>query len=468
MALNLSRNTKLYVSTLDETGAHSSANTFEVPIMDGYSFSQDAATTNITLNEAGCSPVRGQKVFNTALNPASFSITTYVRPYFVGGNHNAVEALLWEALVGAGPAGTNARPGASYMQVDFEGSNVHELLKLFLYFKLGNVTYLVRNAYINTAEIDFSIDGIAQITWSGQGTDIVETSEPDSWAAGVDYAPEVTSAQFIKNKLSTMYLAKATGTTSGSWTVDYNNSLLATAAHTLDGTSTYTATVTVDGGAVQNISINSLTFTGTTVQDVVDEINAQLEDAVVSVESGNIKVESATSGSTSTVLVVDGATGLFAEIDTANFTSIGAATAGTGTLKNYNIAITGGSISIDNGITFLTPEELGKVNIPIGAFTGTRAISGNVSAYLNTGASSSGGLLSDLVSATDTVTHEFQLTLSMGGCNSAPRVDFIMNHAHLVIPSINVQDVISTDINFTALAQDIDKTDELVVKYYAQ
>ncbi len=60
------------------------------------------------------------------------------------------------------------------------------------------------------------------------------------------------------------------------------------------------------------------------------------------------------------------------------------------------------------------------------------------------------------------------MTISMGGGSNTPRVDFIMNHAHLVIPSVNVEDVLSTEINFTALGELIDINDELVVRYIAQ
>ena len=129
--------------------------------------------------------------------------------------------------------------------------------------------------------------------------------------------------------------------------------------------------------------------------------------------------------------------------------------------------ITGGSLTIENNITYLVPEELGKVNLPIGSFTGTRAISGSLTAYLNTGAGNTGGLLADLVADTTTITHDFEITISMGGAANAPKVDFILPSAHLVIPSINVEDVISTEIGYTALASEITLADELYVRYHA-
>lgn len=488
MALNLSRNTKLFVST--KATGNAAADTWEVPVLDGYSFSQEADSETITLNEAGDAPVRGQKIFNTALTPADISIPTYVRPFY-NTTHSALEQVLWEGLVGPGPVDTYAKRGANYMEANFKGSNQHELLKLYLFFQLENTTYRVNDVALNSAEVDFSIDGIAQITWSGQGASIDEV-DTSAWGAGVEYTSAAAvhtggvEAKFIKNKLSSIVLKKSTGTQSATINALFAGLLDPSAAVGYDGSSTYTSDITVDGGSAQTISINSATWGGTTVQDAIDEINYQLNGAVLYFDAGNLRLTSSTSGTTSNLTLSESDTlPVIADIDTTNFASYnyvsaadGTTTAytgtvtgntgsiaGFGTVKTYNVPITGGSLTIDNGITYLTPEELGKVNVPIGSFTGARAVSGSITAYLNTGSTNTGGVLTDLVSATDIVTHEFEMTMSMGGGANTPRVDFIMNHAHLVIPSINVEDVISTEISFTGLGEEIDTTDELVVRY---
>lgn len=486
MALNLSRSTRLFVSTVASSNA--AANTWEVPVLDGYTFSQEADSQTITLNEAGDAPVRGQKIFNTALTPADISIPTYVRPFY-NTTHSALEQILWEGLVGPGPINTYAKRTANYMEANFKGSNEHELLKLFLFFRLENTTYLIRDVALNSAEIDFSIDGIANITWNGQGASIEEV-DTSTWVAGVDYTAATavhtggTEAKFIKNKLSSMTLKKTTGTVSATIYALYGGLLDPTAAVGYDGSSTYTADITVDGGSAQTISINSATWSGTTVKDAIDEINYQLNGAVVYLDSqSRLRLSSSTSGTSSSIELDESDTlPLLADLDTTNFASYSyisasngttsaytegttGAVPGFGTVKTYNVPITGGSLTIENNITYLTPEELGKVNVPIGSFTGTRSITGSVTAYLNTGANNTAGLLSDLASATDTVTHEFEMTMSMGGGANTPRVDFIMNHAHLVIPSINVEDVLATEISFTGLGEEIDITDELVVRY---
>lgn len=494
MAINLSRNTKLFVSTSNSPDAanHNNTNTWEVPVLDGYSFSQDTTSQTITLNEAGSTTTRGQKIFNTALNPVEVSLPTYVRPYYntTDTKYSCVERVLWEALVGVGDPtniisgnlyGTNAKEGTNSFLADFEASNVNELGKLQLFFQVDNTTYLVKDVILTTCELDFSIDSISMATWGGSGTSIEEI-DTSAWVSGTDYLPSSgiavgtadTEAKFIRNKLSTITL-KGTTVSGGTaneaqWTIDYGTSISGTSSHTLGATTAYTADITIDGGSTQTITVDTTTFTGITVNSVIAEINYQLSGAIISISStGDLIVTSHTAGSSSSVLVVDGGVNaLFAELDTTNFSAIGSeTTSGAGTPKTYNVPITGGSLTIENNVTYLTPEELGKVNLPLPGFTGTRSVSGSVTAYLNSGSTNTGGLLADLASATETVTHDFEMEMFMGGESNDTRVKFSMPNCHLVIPSINVEDVISTEISFTALGSEITEADELYIEYKA-
>jgi len=43
-----------------------------------HDFSQNTSVDTVTLNEAGAAPVRGQRSFNTALEPVDFSFSTYI------------------------------------------------------------------------------------------------------------------------------------------------------------------------------------------------------------------------------------------------------------------------------------------------------------------------------------------------------------------------------------------------------
>ena len=61
---------------------------WEVPVLDGFSFSQATNSTEITLNEmessAGVSR-RGRRAFNDSLAAGEWSFSTYVRPFTSAG-----------------------------------------------------------------------------------------------------------------------------------------------------------------------------------------------------------------------------------------------------------------------------------------------------------------------------------------------------------------------------------------------
>lgn len=475
MALNLRRETKCFVSTV--TTGFDNTNTFEIPVLADYSFTQSTGSETITLNEAGATPKRGQRSFNISLEQVELSLPTYIRPY-ISGNHNCVENILWEGVTGAA-AGTdvNALPGTSFFQADFENSDVHELKLLNVYLVMENSVYRIDDAAVNSAEVDFNIDAIGMITWNLLGKSITTyptiatpTLYPDPDTPGTTYLAVPGSANFIKNKLSTIELVKMSGTESGYQTIDYATLLDLTATTNLIDATAYTADITVDGGSTQTVTIDpaNLNSTLTTVAEVITEINNQLEDCIVYESGGDLIFESSKSSTTSSILVVDGGVGfeLLDKLDTTNFVDVGTPVAGTGAGKSYDVPVTGGSLSIENNITFLTPEELGKINSAIGHFTGTRSISGSLTCYLNTGANNSEGLFDDLATDTSTVTHEFEMNLQLGGPIS-PRVEFEMNHASLTIPSIQSEDVISLNIDFTALGNSITSKDEVRVRYYA-
>ena len=391
-------------------GNGTSANCFRIGVLDGYSFSQGSESTDVTINEAGASPNRGSKRFNDALPPAEWSFGTYVRPFKHGtasirasGTYDMVENILWSALAGTGlsdatgsaiATSTGAANGAL---VDFVESDVHELMKLNIFFALENTTYRLNDAQINQAEIDFSIDGIAQITWSGNATTIDQitttyedpskyqieaydadgaslthsSGSSDTYVEGYNFFDSVgpSDADYLRNKLSSLYLDAD-----------------------LQGGGT-------DSGGLDN--------------------------------------------------------------------------------KTYDINITGGSISIANNVTYVTPETIGIVDKPIGSFTGARTITGSLTMYLDNKSLGSNQLLTDLAAATDLVTNTFDLRLYMGvagtvgadgdamdsGDFTAPGVEFNMPRCHLQVPTIETGDLISTTVEFAAHGSDLLTGDELKVKY---
>ena len=248
MAFSLSRNAKLYVSTSQTIAGILDSNTWEIPVLDGFSFTATTATQEIEISEAGTTPVRGQQVFTTAIEPVEWSIQTYMRPRYdtIDDVVDAVERVLWEALaakedtnnVGTaanGLATTRANGAGGGLAIDFADSNTNTLLRLSFIFNLGTaaspVWYHIPGVVVDTAEVDFAIDAIASITWGGFGTQITEVRDTTDLAtltsmlanagdmqttafptgsAGYLQAPTGVQA-CIRNKLSTVQLIGKTG-----------------------------------------------------------------------------------------------------------------------------------------------------------------------------------------------------------------------------------------------------------------
>jgi len=242
MALNLIRNSRVFYSTnLTATGAvaatgFTTANTQEIQVQDGFSFSQNTGQETVTVNESGPAPIRGQRSFNTSLEPVDWSFATYIRPKFEEGATstagldsddyiNAEEAVLWNSLSGTaaiGSAGAGWTKSSTfappYATVAFGNSNAHQLLAFGLIIRFEDVTYVIDNCAIDSATLDFGLDAIASITWAGKGTTmrqvatavtLADSSGTTTLSGGLGGAAKSkdTTAAYIANKLSTLTLS---------------------------------------------------------------------------------------------------------------------------------------------------------------------------------------------------------------------------------------------------------------------
>jgi hypothetical protein len=140
----------------------------------------------------------------------------------------------------------------------------------------------------------------------------------------------------------------------------------------------------------------------------------------------------------------------------------------------YTVPLTGGNLTIANNVNYVVPANLGVVNAPIGYFTGNRSISGNVTAYLKTGAGYSAQLLTDVIAQGSET--KFRVEIEVGGSSNAIHVDFEMNGCLLQVPTVETGDVMTTTINFTAqgydpspanAVYDIGQTNDLGINYYS-
>ena len=150
----------------------------------------------------------------------------------------------------------------------------------------------------------------------------------------------------------------------------------------------------------------------------------------------------------------------------------------------YTFPITGGSISIANNLSYLIPAQIGTVNKPFDYFTGTRAISGSLTAYLRSATTNSADLMSAMITQSGSYAQNlFNITIGLGGTTTTPtttstenKLIFSLPYSMLQIPAVNTDQVVSTTINFTAQggtgstsssAYDIDSATEATIKYFS-
>lgn len=403
MALQFTRNANVYVQLTDgatPTPAHQQA--WKLSVLDGFSFTQSINSSEITINEAGSTSRRARLLFNDSLAPVEWSMSTYARPFSDSGISNrtrAPEDVLWAMLLGAdeynngvfsssavtspndvvNTIGNHSTDDTSTNTFDFSASNVSSFPdKWRIYFSFeeeGNTqVYRLDSAVVNSVTMDFDIDGIATLQWSGFAKAIVDAGEsvPTALTAAQSPNPVIAtglsdSTNFIRNRISTVSLVR---------------------------TDKYI-------GASPAVSPESQT------SPIVDV---------------------------------------------------------------YNIVLTGGSFTIENNISYLTPEELGTVNSPLANITGARSISGSLTCYLDNSddESKSGELFADLVSDTTTVRNKFDMAINIGGTAAdTSRIIFDLPTAHLEVPTINVEDLLTLEINFHGQVANgnVDNTDEATIIY---
>ena len=400
MAFHFSRDTKVFMKWHATATATDSA-LYEIPVLDGFSFSQATNTSEITLNEAAdgsnLRSKRGRAMFNDSFAPAEWSFSTYMRPtasadtaMWAGGGAGdlahagnlktfAVEGPLWAAMsatsyalaAGASGAANSVTAGTfEPKEFKFENSNQVALGVFDLFFVLGaandatpevgfatdtdGVTiYKIADCSVGSASIDFDIDGLAQVAWSGQGAIITEQGALDT---------------------------------------------------------------TTDGESKKGLIREGITGTASTSNFVRQKLTSM----------------------------------------TAQY--IGASSTGTdmaGGDTQYALTLTGGNITIENNLSYLTPETLGVVNQPLGHVMGTRSVSGNFTCYLNTIADGSAELFENIIEGTGQITNSFDLDFAIGGAGQTPRIDVSVPRAHFELPSHSVEDVISLDVAFHGLPGDI-------------
>ncbi len=480
-AFNLVRNTRVFFTT--NVGLLSGvsnavlatgmlpANTVELQVLDGFSFKQGTQTANIQLKEAGDTPVRGQRTFNTSLDPVDFSFSTYVRPFLSSGKVTAEEKVLWNALTSA-------------VSIDATGVTIG-----------GTITGITRP---DTASATATIAGTT-LTYAGIVAGDYVTLSGASGASGVAFewnqpakVISLSPTAVVIQYLSAPSVAAGTTTTLGATVKLFKGAWVEQAA--VSPTASY-AIASFAGSNKNQLQPFGIIFVVDGAVYVID--NAAMDQAVLDFGLDAIATLAWT-GKGTQLRQLDST-----QASLSGITFTGTALAGTATPKNtsanyitnklstvslvsniagisgtpYQVALTGGSITFANGITYITPANLGVVNTAIGYFTGTRAISGTMTAYLRTGTNTTAQLLTDILANSSTATDtKFRLQLEIGGRNNATRVEIEMDGAMLQVPTVETADVISTTIAFTAQSTtasttspdyDLENTNDANIRYYS-
>jgi hypothetical protein len=615
MALNLSRNSKVFFTTnvnsvtgVIRGGGFYDKNTYEIQVLDGFTFSQNTNNETVTLSESGTTPTRAQRSFNTSLAPADFSFSTYIRPKYASSTVSAEEEVLWNALFSAAhtkTVGTNIALNTAGGTLTYNGSTTLTVTGTALgaanlavndvvmisgvsgatlspvnvevaknYFnavatvsaKTGDtsITFTYTTPYVGTASA-FTLDtantlivnkvtDTATIIGNG-GTGNISTIAYQNLSTNAEFgiltvsgtslptgitANEIYNVSFTgvtpTGAAVTFFAAPAvlqSGGTSGVLKLRYLNATTTATTFTVS-TPSITLTKASPVPYTNATEASAFTYTSTATSDkhqllkfgllyIIDNVcyaldNCVLNEATIDFALDGIATVAWSGQGTAVRKIGDNVTanaGSFGGFDAgivgkyaARFTDFNFITNKLSSAKLTNIndlkdsagatkvtkgdtmtlAITGGSLTISNNITYLTPSILGIVNQPKEYFTGSRAITGNLTAYLRTGATPAAGtiadtgeLLNDMLAVVGNTTEPmFSLVLSIGGTgNNTPKVQLDMPSIVLSVPTIDAQQVVTTTINFTAEGSelvvnatnttfDLAKSNDLTVRYYSK
>tara|TARA_B100000497_G_scaffold127956_1_gene172020 strand:+ start:2096 stop:3547 length:1452 start_codon:yes stop_codon:yes gene_type:complete len=478
--LFFSRDTKVYIKF--------GTKVWDLPVLDGFSFSQATNSSEITLAEmegSGGSSRRGRKQFNDSLAPAEWSFATYVRPFKAAGGSaagtadgaaltHAVEEVLWAMFLG----------GKSY-------ADDHQLFQDATPTDVGQAALVEGKSYVIKTAGTTNWTGIGAAN-ANVGTAFVKNGTAVSGSGGVAEdvlnVPAATSSKFNADLSN-----KATLGTADIFFVlgDANRKVYklkdcvvneASLDFDIDGI----ATINWSGMSSEIIDMTSRTITTATnppAYNAVSGASGAIVAGDVLLESDNghrlsVVIDPTSSGTaTMTTGVYEGTTSTtnfirnrltqLTVVPTANTSYIGSLESG-----GYDITLTGGNITMTNNVTFITPEEIGLVNTPIGHVTGTRSVSGSMNCYLSkdtTVNNNSADLWEDLKGITSVVTNSFALDFKIGGTSaSTPRLQVSMPTCHLEIPTHSIEDVISVETAFNALPSTIDGTNEATITYFSK
>jgi hypothetical protein len=445
MALQFTRNAKVYIELTDGASSPSSVQAWELSVLDGFSFSQSINSSEITINEAGSTSRRARLLFNDSLAPVEWSLSTYARPFVSGATVRAPEEALMAMFLGADTytAGVFSRNGfAPGPAINVQTTALQANGPEYQITDVGtSVNWTEIGAELGNLNEKFYYNGTAVTGTGGTATETknINTLVLDAGVSGAGQEIQGNENIFNMSKSNVSSL-------SDSWNIYFGFE---------------------DGTNIQYYRLDSSVVNSMSVDFDIDGI------ATIS-WSGFARALADAGTSKPAVLNTPISGGL---TTTTNFirnrvSTVSLKRTDVSPDDTYNLVLTGGNFTIENNINYLTPEELGVVNGPLANITGARSVSGSMTCYLDNdqAASKSGELFADLVSDTATIRNVFDLGLNIGGVAAGtPRLVFDLPTAHVEIPTINVEDLLTLEVNFhgQVKAGDVDNTNEARIIYKA-
>lgn len=119
---------------------------------------------------------------------------------------------------------------------------------------------------------------------------------------------------------------------------------------------------------------------------------------------------------------------------------------------SYTLALTGGSVKIDNSVQFYGRSKMGETTKPVGHYTGNRRISGNLDFYMKSGTGESVDLFNELLNNADNndyeSTHLAAITIYPGGATNTPRLTITIPQALLDLGRQDFNELIQVSVPF--------------------
>lgn len=397
--LQLQRDTEIFFSTKNIAGgdAHTTmtpANTWQVEILAGYAASQAAGTQDISGTESGLNPDRSSRRFNINIQPVDWNFQSYLRPT---GSENATAGNTT-----GGTTTSNAKPVADWFMWQALLSNTSP----------ANGA-AEQSAWQTGGKFD-TVERAAAANVATHTSNFGSAQENHLYVKMDNVIYQIANAAVESAEVSGAIDGIATTT----WTGKGTNLIELTGSQR-------NAVVAVFGG----ITNTGVSVTGNANSHAATAVAAYHPWAVANV-TGTQTVASFIKNRLGTVLMSH--------------------TTESGTTTTYTFPITNMSMSVRNNITYLTPEELSKLNQPIGQFAGAREIMGSVSAYLRADPNGTAQFLRNILADTrPNFAQSANANIRIGG-NAAPYVAFYMPACQFQIPVTDIQDIISINMDFKA------------------